>query len=403
MCTGMHTTTRTQPPHTRTHFKLSPPTNRSCSHADIVVLPPDLLFFLLVCFSPFLILLRPLPSSSSSFWCPLQVRNDSWTFESVRANHPVPPRAVSFFEVQIKTAGIIQIGWANRKCRFGPQRGLGVGDDENSVAFDGSRQRMWHGGDGTGATIVSSYGNKWQAGDVIGCLFDGARGAASFFHNGTCMGEACAGLDPNETWYPAVSLTTSQQVRCNFGRDGFAHDVLGAHPIQPTQQCLAQRRESVLVTQRRLSTESDPSSILLYFELAARDLLGCSFGVKNFGHEDFCCTVDNDGLVTVCGSPTGVYAAGSRSVVGCGVMGRGQGSQVFFTVDGQLLSDFVALAPEPSHELLPCINAPRVSANFGQGRFVFQKANAPAVRGHLARVWVERCALSLKHSTAPPL
>eukprot|EP00051_Salpingoeca_urceolata_P020302 m.303270 g.303270 ORF g.303270 m.303270 type:complete len:307 (+) comp19591_c0_seq5:3706-4626(+) len=267
MCTGMHTTTRTQPPHTRTHFKLSPPTNRSCSHADIVVLPPDLLFFLLVCFSPFLILLRPLPSSSSSFWCPLQVRNDSWTFESVRANHPVPPRAVSFFEVQIKTAGIIQIGWANRKCRFGPQRGLGVGDDENSVAFDGSRQRMWHGGDGTGATIVSSYGNKWQAGDVIGCLFDGARGAASFFHNGTCMGEACAGLDPNETWYPAVSLTTSQQVRCNFGRDGFAHDVLGAHPIQPTQQCLAQRRESVLVTQRRLSTESDPSSILLYFEV----------------------------------------------------------------------------------------------------------------------------------------
>eukprot|EP00051_Salpingoeca_urceolata_P020300 m.303546 g.303546 ORF g.303546 m.303546 type:complete len:123 (+) comp19591_c0_seq22:109-477(+) len=47
----------------------------------------------------------------------LEVRNDSWTFESVRANHPVPPRAVSFFEVQIKTAGIIQVLlWRQSHC-----------------------------------------------------------------------------------------------------------------------------------------------------------------------------------------------------------------------------------------------------------------------------------------------
>lgn len=39
----------------------------------------------------------------------------------------------------------MQIGWANDLCQFHPEKGLGVGDDKHSFAFDGGRCKKWNG------------------------------------------------------------------------------------------------------------------------------------------------------------------------------------------------------------------------------------------------------------------
>ena len=36
-------------------------------------------------------------------------------------------------------------GWANEDCQFNPQKGIGVGDTNNSCGFDGTRCKVWSG------------------------------------------------------------------------------------------------------------------------------------------------------------------------------------------------------------------------------------------------------------------
>lgn len=70
-----------------------------------------------------------------------------------------------YYEVTLITGGLMQLGWAGPLFQYSPVRGQGVGDNMHSWAFDGFRQKRW---------CVSSapYGNKWQAGDVVGVLLD---------------------------------------------------------------------------------------------------------------------------------------------------------------------------------------------------------------------------------------
>ncbi len=44
--------------------------------------------------------------------------------------------------------------------------GEGVGDDDQSWAFDGQRQRKWHAGK------WQAFGSKWRDGDVLGFAAD---------------------------------------------------------------------------------------------------------------------------------------------------------------------------------------------------------------------------------------
>ena len=55
------------------------------------------------------------------------MRNDSWTFESIRATHSVSGCGKYAYEVKIETTGIIQIGWATEESIFDPEAGTGVG------------------------------------------------------------------------------------------------------------------------------------------------------------------------------------------------------------------------------------------------------------------------------------
>ena len=60
-----------------------------------------------------------------------------------------------YYEVHLKSNGLFQIGWTYN-LEFGGNSG--VGDDEMSFAFDGSRVKKWNGTD-------EDYGHTWSSGN----------------------------------------------------------------------------------------------------------------------------------------------------------------------------------------------------------------------------------------------
>ena len=107
-----------------------------------------------------------------------------------------------YYEALIQSDGLLQLGWVTDQCEFKPTLGLGVGDDAQSVAYDGCRCRVWHGAPETEGV---PYGETWSPGDVVGCLLDCATGVAAFYLNGTCLGTAVQDLAVGTSWYPAFS------------------------------------------------------------------------------------------------------------------------------------------------------------------------------------------------------
>lgn len=160
----------------------------------------------------------------------LEVANPNWTFESVRATMCVgrgmstgPPFPAGwYYEVTLKSAGILQIGWQTEDCRYGPERGAGVGDDKNSCAFDGARCKIWSGP--PGEQMNNDYGKEWGYGDVLSCLFSWS-GEVSYWLNGVDMGVAFRGLNPGVNWYPAASVAMDQTCSFNFGDKPFRYNI----------------------------------------------------------------------------------------------------------------------------------------------------------------------------------
>lgn len=60
--------------------------------------------------------------------------------------------------------------------------GLGIGDDEFSVGFDGYRMLLWH----SEETEVISM-PRWKAGDIVGTLIDLNAMEIIFYLNGEIM------------------------------------------------------------------------------------------------------------------------------------------------------------------------------------------------------------------------
>ncbi|KAJ2123751.1 hypothetical protein IW147_002344 [Coemansia sp. RSA 720] len=148
--------------------------------------------------------------------------NSSWKFESARTRTGVDGRlgGVHRFHVRLLTSGLIQIGWCSNKCGFYPESGEGVGDDYESIAYDGHRQRKWF-----GTAEDTKYGEKWKTGDVVTAELDLDNGRVVFYLNGRSMGLAFGineqgvmegaesgfqGLSRDRTWYPAFSFATEQ-------------------------------------------------------------------------------------------------------------------------------------------------------------------------------------------------
>ncbi len=84
-----------------------------------------------------------------------------------------------YYEAEIKTAGCLQIGWADASFAGHCQadRGDGCGDGPSSWAFDGWRRYRWH-------STATEWGCRWSEGDVIGCLVDMDSMNISFTLNG---------------------------------------------------------------------------------------------------------------------------------------------------------------------------------------------------------------------------
>lgn len=72
----------------------------------------------------------------------LTARNDTSRFESVRSTFPVTS-GIYYYEVLLVTPGVMQIGFATKQSKFLNHDGFGIGDDDQSFAYDGCRQLLW--------------------------------------------------------------------------------------------------------------------------------------------------------------------------------------------------------------------------------------------------------------------
>ncbi|KAM5577439.1 E3 ubiquitin-protein ligase RKP [Rosa sericea] len=146
-------------------------------------------------------------------------------FSSARANASVW-KGKWMYEVVLETAGIQQLGWATVSCPFTDHKG--VGDADDSYAFDGRRVRKWN-------KDAESYGQSWVVGDAIGCCIDLDCNEISFYRNGVSLGLAFHGIrkmGPGCGYYPAVSLSQGERCELNFGGRPFKFPIEGYQPLQ---------------------------------------------------------------------------------------------------------------------------------------------------------------------------
>ncbi|XP_068638077.1 E3 ubiquitin-protein ligase RKP-like [Aristolochia californica] len=160
-------------------------------------------------------------------------------FSSARANTCVW-KGKWMYEVILETSGIQQLGWATNSCPFTDRKG--VGDAENSYAFDGRRVSKWN-------KEAEAYGQPWVVGDVIGCCINLDTDEILFYRNGVSLGVAfdkVRKMAPGFGYYPAISLSQGERCDINFGGHSFRYPIEGYCPLEllPSQNlsvvCLLQ-------------------------------------------------------------------------------------------------------------------------------------------------------------------
>lgn len=146
-------------------------------------------------------------------------------FSSARANACVW-KGKWMYEVILETSGVQQLGWVTLSCPFTEHKG--VGDADDSYAFDGRRVRKWN-------NKAEEYGQSWVVGDVIGCCIDLDYDEISFYRNGVSLGVAfheIRKMGPGFGYYPAISLSQGERCELNFGSRPFKYPIEGYFPIQ---------------------------------------------------------------------------------------------------------------------------------------------------------------------------
>lgn len=106
-----------------------------------------------------------------------------------------------YYEVMLKTGGLMQIGFCTFQTMAKCNMVRGIGDEVNSYAFDGFRKKKWN-------RESLGYGEGWAAGDVIGALIDFDEASISFWRNNRKLGVAFRNIPtgPNYVYFPAMSL-----------------------------------------------------------------------------------------------------------------------------------------------------------------------------------------------------
>ena len=119
-----------------------------------------------------------------------------------------------YYEVEVVTSGVMQIGWATKRSKFLNHEGYGIGDDEYSQAYDGCRQLMWY----NAACEAQEQLPRWREGDVVGCFIDIDRQAIVFSLNGAQLPPFSQVFrSATSGFFPAASFMSFQQCRFNFG------------------------------------------------------------------------------------------------------------------------------------------------------------------------------------------
>lgn len=146
-------------------------------------------------------------------------------FSTSRANVCVF-RGKWMYEVQLRSKGVMQVGWCSAKCRF--TQDTGVGDTRNSYGLDGSKRRIWH------IYTRNQYGPFWRSGDIFGVCLDMDGGTIEYYRNGVSLGEAFNDVErgPGVALFPAVSMAFNDSVTANFGGSPFRHPIPTYKPLQ---------------------------------------------------------------------------------------------------------------------------------------------------------------------------
>ena len=116
-----------------------------------------------------------------------------------------------FYQVQLNTRGLMQIGWCTAQHSPNSSSGDGCGDDAHSWSYDGMRLKKWH----SGNHAYSS--TRWNVGDIVGCSIDCDADAGAemrFYLNGEDLGVAFRHVSIGAGIMPAASLSHGES--CTF-------------------------------------------------------------------------------------------------------------------------------------------------------------------------------------------
>lgn len=162
----------------------------------------------------------------------------SSAFSTLKANACVI-KSKYMYEVQLKSKGVMQIGFCSASCQF--TQDTGIGDTRYSFGLDGSKKRLWH-------VYTKNYGPFWRSGDIYGICVDMDNGTIEYYRNGASLGIAFEDIErgPGLSLFPAISLAFGDSITANFGGSPFRYPVAKYKPIQPPPEKLLYQADVLL-------------------------------------------------------------------------------------------------------------------------------------------------------------
>jgi len=172
----------------------------------------------------------------------LEVDNQGNNFENLKGDVKVRG-GKWFYEVKLLTYGQMRIGWCTDKCNIATNTYTGIGNDNESWAYDGSCQKAWFGTNSNN----DRYGEYWNNGDVIGTVLDLEAKTISFYRNGKDMGVAFTNVAVGDGILPAASLQRKQKLLFNFGKEPFKFPINEVFPdVHPLHLSLTEQQQKEL-------------------------------------------------------------------------------------------------------------------------------------------------------------
>eukprot|EP01123_Difflugia_compressa_P010642 TRINITY_DN3943_c0_g1_i1.p1 TRINITY_DN3943_c0_g1~~TRINITY_DN3943_c0_g1_i1.p1 ORF type:complete len:207 (-),score=40.15 TRINITY_DN3943_c0_g1_i1:4-558(-) len=127
-----------------------------------------------------------------------------------------------YYEVEMITCGLFQIGWATDQFKADPEGGMGVGDDEYSWAIDLFRKKKWH-KDNDNENLSYAVDTTWQKGGIVQVFLDLDKRAMIFGYQGKDLGAAYTNFDIGNGLYVGFSCSSGEELRFNFGDEPFKY------------------------------------------------------------------------------------------------------------------------------------------------------------------------------------